>query len=201
MRHETLVLGDDLRLECLRASHHTLVRELAADGDAHRVTGLPRPDPDDPQGWLASRRARTPAVFAIHQGVEAVGYAQLLVAVGVGAPTLWLRPAWRARGVGPQVIGALVRVAQSLGMRSLVTAIRDDNRRSQRAFQRSGWQLTAWRARAPYEDCAFWALALPPTLLDQPLPSFVPAFYRETAPLLNLNGETQRAGVTTRDHG
>jgi L-amino acid N-acyltransferase YncA len=176
-------------LEPLRLEHAALVARLLDDAQDAHWTGIAIPDPQDPVQWVRERLGSGSACFlVVHRG-QALGYAQLRLAAGVASPAVWLTRTRRHMGHGTQVIQGLADLARRAGLCALVTAIRQDNAASRAAFRRCGWIETDWRARAPFADCGFWALAVGQVASRTALVQAVAQFYRASTPLLTLYRE------------
>ncbi len=100
------------------------------------------------------------------EGGEVGGYVILSVGAGEGhLLNLCVHPDWQGRGVGSLLLGAMIRMARVLRLRSLFLEVRESNRPAQRLYRRFGFTEVGRRkryypARHGREDALVMALEL-----------------------------------------
>ena len=101
--------------------------------------------PEERGQWLAARDARHPVLIAEHDG-HVVGWASLNVFNArrayeqVADLSLYVERDWRGRGVGRQLLEALIGRATELGYHKLVLAAFPFNEAGMRAYGRAGFR-------------------------------------------------------------
>jgi ribosomal protein S18 acetylase RimI-like enzyme len=111
------------------------------------------PDPVKQAQALAQILSRTEArVWVAREGDEVVGMvnAQAVISTAEGGPALWLedfvvRPAFRKRGIGTQLLQHVICEAKARGYRRITLLADGDNYRAQALYLRHGFQPSAMR--------------------------------------------------------
>jgi L-amino acid N-acyltransferase YncA len=101
--------------------------------------------PEERAQWLTARDARHPALVAERDG-DVVGWASLNVFnprrayEHVADISIYIEREWRGRGVGRQLLEALIAQATELGYHKLVLAAFPFNEAGMRAYGRAGFR-------------------------------------------------------------
>jgi L-amino acid N-acyltransferase YncA len=129
------------------AADATAICQIYNQGIEDRVATLetePR-TPAERAEWLAGRDARHPVLVAEADG-RVVGWASLNVFnarrayAHVADLSLYVERGWRGRGVGRQLLEALIGRARELGFHKLVLAAFPWNEAGMRAYRRAGFR-------------------------------------------------------------
>jgi L-amino acid N-acyltransferase YncA len=141
------VTGAPLRLRAATPADAAVICEIYNQGIRDRVATLETEErtPEERAQWLTARGPRHPVIVADRDGTV-VGWASLNVFNArrayehVADLSIYVEREWRGRGVGRQLLEALVARARELGFHKLVLAAFPWNAAGMRAYARAGFR-------------------------------------------------------------
>jgi RimJ/RimL family protein N-acetyltransferase len=190
-------------LEPLDLSHAEALHHQYRDPQIAVMTGLQAlPDLDATRKWigehLADQGRRAYAVMHVEHGF--VGYACMSVAGKIAYFCFWIGADHQGSGYAAEVARLLCEHAKRQGMTHIYTSAYDDNSRSLRSLQRSGFNPLPIRALPPDNDRTFLFLQGAGDAVRDPCADLVDYYRDEKLPLRFPESDAPSASAQRADN-